>query len=322
MSVKKTKKTPTYEECLAIKQEIPNNSRKFILEKFGITKAQYSRILNDEFDLFGVINENTTVLRKLPLIELKELIANSESYSEVIRKCNLDVRASYIETLKNIITRYFIDADHFNLPGKYNKGRTYVSNEELFIVNDKCQHTVKSRIVKEKLIPYVCTECGNGGFYNNKPLVLQLDHINGNNKDNRLENLRFLCANCHSQTDNFTARNIPRKINNCINCGIKISKKSIRCKKCGATYRSESGNDFTPTSRRKFEVSKEILEVLIKEKPMTEIGKMFGVSDNAIRSRCELLGIELKGVRGRWRKVETGKIQIHKTYTEIPLANR
>jgi 5-methylcytosine-specific restriction endonuclease McrA len=48
---------------------------------------------------------------------------------------------------------------------------------------------------------YRCVVCGNPGEYNNKPLALQLDHIDGNAGNNIPENLRLLCPNCHSQTD-------------------------------------------------------------------------------------------------------------------------
>jgi hypothetical protein len=49
-----------------------------------------------------------------------------------------------------------------------------------------------------------------GPNWNNKGLVLQLDHINGVHNDNRVENLRILCPNCHSQTDTFCAKNIKK----------------------------------------------------------------------------------------------------------------
>lgn len=53
-----------------------------------------------------------------------------------------------------------------------------------------------------------CSSCGVGNIYNNKQLVLEIDHINGRCHNNVLSNLRFLCPNCHSQTDNYKAKNL------------------------------------------------------------------------------------------------------------------
>ena len=66
---------------------------------------------------------------------------------------------------------------------------------------------LKERIIKEKILEYKCAICGNEGTWNGSPLTLQLDHINGINNDHRIENLRFLCPNCHSQTETFSGRN-------------------------------------------------------------------------------------------------------------------
>jgi Zn-dependent peptidase ImmA (M78 family) len=60
-------------------------------------------------------------------------------------------------------------------------------------------------------------------------------------------------------------------------------------------------------NKPRFEVSKEDLEKLLKEKPCTEIGKMFGVSDNAIKKRAKKLGIVLQDKRGYWAKVYAGQ---------------
>ena len=57
---------------------------------------------------------------------------------------------------------------------------------------------------------YKCEECAIESW-NNKPICLEVDHIDGNNKNNDLLNLRFLCPNCHSQTNNFRGRNIAKK---------------------------------------------------------------------------------------------------------------
>jgi Zn finger protein HypA/HybF involved in hydrogenase expression len=62
--------------------------------------------------------------------------------------------------------------------------------------------SVRGRVLKEKLLEYECNTCSVKD-YNGKPLSLELDHINGNRHDHRLENLRWLCPNCHSQTPTF-----------------------------------------------------------------------------------------------------------------------
>lgn len=65
---------------------------------------------------------------------------------------------------------------------------------------------LKNRLVKEGYLEYKCVWCGITDTYNDKPIVLHLDHINGINNDHRLENLRLLCPNCHSQTDTWCGR--------------------------------------------------------------------------------------------------------------------
>ena len=79
---------------------------------------------------------------------------------------------------------------------------------EVFVENSTlARHHIKARIIKGKLIPYECAECALGDMWNGKKLSLQLDHRNGKNNDGRLENLRFLCANCHSQQITYAGKN-------------------------------------------------------------------------------------------------------------------
>ena len=95
----------------------------------------------------------------------------------------------------------------------WSRGKTRLSDdrikskykvEEIFIEDSKVKRDqIKNILIKEKLIEYVCSECGQNGNWNGKVLSLQIDHINGIRNDNRLSNLRFLCPNCHSQTSTF-----------------------------------------------------------------------------------------------------------------------
>jgi hypothetical protein len=65
---------------------------------------------------------------------------------------------------------------------------------------------LRKRLVRAGLKPDHCEICGLSEW-RGKPLTLQLDHINGDHTDNRLENLRILCPNCHSQTTTWCGRN-------------------------------------------------------------------------------------------------------------------
>lgn len=91
------------------------------------------------------------------------------------------------------------------LERKPNKNRTPLDN--LLVENSPyTTQCVKRRLLQDGVIAYECKECGNKGIHNNKPLTLQLDHINGNNRDHRIENLRLLCPSCHSQTETYGSK--------------------------------------------------------------------------------------------------------------------
>ena len=79
-----------------------------------------------------------------------------------------------------------------------------LTNDEIFCRNSKCaRRQARKRILDEELIPYVCSLCGQLPSWNGKELTLQLEHKNGINDDHRLENLTFLCPNCHTQTETW-----------------------------------------------------------------------------------------------------------------------
>lgn len=70
---------------------------------------------------------------------------------------------------------------------------------------------LKLRLYKENILKEQCVECGIGNEYNDKPITLELDHINGIRHDHRLSNLRILCPNCHSQTNTYRFKKRKKK---------------------------------------------------------------------------------------------------------------
>jgi hypothetical protein len=136
--------------------------------------------------------------KKLDLNEIIALISNSKSFLDACDK------SSYSrQYLKKTCEEYDIDISHF-----VSCNSRPLSYEKIFCIKNKRQNSVvKKYILKNNLIEYICSECGQKPIWNGKELILQLDHINGNPLDDRFENLRFLCPSCHSQTDSYTGRN-------------------------------------------------------------------------------------------------------------------
>lgn len=145
--------------------------------------------------------------------QLEKIIKESNSFSECCRKIGYSDKGRYgPDVIKEKCKEYSIDYSHFHKKNN-NKNNVKYSIEEILIEDSNYKNisSLKSRLIKEKILEYKCDICGNEGEWMGLPLVLQLDHINGNHLDHRIENLRFICPNCHSQTKNFSGKNKNKK---------------------------------------------------------------------------------------------------------------
>lgn len=149
---------------------------------------------------------------KLSTSEFEALIKNSHNINEVLFKLGLtSIGNSWGYSLvRKRMSELNLSGENFI--GKTNLIRNnktqIIKNSELFINNSTVPRcVVRRRIIEQNLLEYKCSCCGISEW-NGKSISLELDHINGVNNDNRLENLRFLCPNCHSQTVTYGGKNI------------------------------------------------------------------------------------------------------------------
>lgn len=147
----------------------------------------------------------------MPHDELVELTKNSSTIGDILKVFGLENKGGNHHTIKRRLDEEQIDYSHIPLGLNANKGRKFdvkpIDFLELFRINSPHSRlTVKKYILKYNLLPYKCSCCGFEGRWQDKDLVLVLDHINGISNDHRLENLRFLCPNCNSQQETFAGK--------------------------------------------------------------------------------------------------------------------
>lgn len=130
---------------------------------------------------------------------IESLVRNSQSVLEISTLTNTS--RQYVSKL---IKKYNIDTSHFLPSGKAER---YLDPNVILINGTRVwRATIKNCILRNNLLDYRCNICGIN-TWNDKSLQIELHHKNGNPADNRIENLQFLCPNCHSQTDTYKGKN-------------------------------------------------------------------------------------------------------------------
>lgn len=204
--------------------------------------------------------------------ELQQLLDNSDSYSDVLRKAGLNPKGNNPETLKRIIKEYNLSTTKlnenrsklFSRCAYIAKSKSATKLEDVFSGKVKMQSTkLLKRLISERYKVYKCEICGVSEWMG-KYISLQLHHKDGDHNNNSLENLQILCPNCHSQTSSYAGKNSHKH---------RDKKKNINKK-----------ND--PNSKV-LPISREDLKTKIRNIPFTKIAEEYSVTDNAIRRWCD-----------------------------------
>ena len=200
------------------------------------------------------------------------IVKSSENFTEILKKLNITIHGNGRKTIKKYIKLYDIDISHFETK----KERYYRVNGELgvfrripleeILVQNSTYSRVKDRLYNEGLKERKCELCSQGEEWKGKKMSLILDHINGINDDNRIENLQIVCPNCNATLDTHCR-------------GIK----KIKTKTDKKEKNKESIITRTKKVRKVNRPKYGVLLIDIKNLGYSGTGRKYGVSDNSIR---------------------------------------
>lgn len=218
---------------------------------------------------------------------LEVIVKDCTSWAQVCRKLDITPATGSQTHLTRRAKALGVNTSHFKGQG-WNKGMSFDPKPlmDYLVENSNIKsHTLRLRLIKEGLKKAECENC-HRSKWEGLDIPLELDHINSDHFDNRLENLKILCPNCHAIKTNpqmYEPKVVLTKV-----CKIKLKGDPM--------WRTKP----RPHKRKVERPSKEILIKLITENPFVQIAKIYNVSDNAIRKWCKSYSINYRacGVTG------------------------
>lgn len=131
--------------------------------------------------------------------------------AQVLRRLGLRAAGGNYEQIKAIMERLGLDSSHWtgqaHLRGKTNPYAPKRSLESILRNGASYQSTkLRKRLLREGLLKPLCSNCGATEWLG-QPIPLELDHLDGDKNNNRIDNLRLICPNCHALTPTYRGKN-------------------------------------------------------------------------------------------------------------------
>lgn len=217
-----------------------------------ILPIEFLAVLNKNRTLYQqrIVNIISSLINSYTKEELEQITKNSNSIKDVALQIGYKTyRGAISNIVKNRLAELNISTEHFAY-----KDKVLHSYESVFCNNSSVSQRTVRRWFQKYFDNSICSICGIESIWNGKELTLILDHINGINNDNRIDNLRMICPNCNSQLNTFAGRNIHKASISKRLKDVKSSKKlcpicqnnyidvsSDRCEICNAKNKQQCG---------------------------------------------------------------------------------